>query len=382
MTTNRRAFIQASTAFGLLGVTQASAQNVKAATAVVPGQPGSAAAAVAPPGQSPAVAGQRWIGFLHSAAIDPIIEVAFLKGLREGDFTNSYEGDELTPLNALNRVSVRKLHALGKYGRTRTDPLNNAAQEIQTIPSTPNVLVIAGGNVGAVAANNLTWASAAAAAPTLVVMGRPDSSVNQVNILGVYFETSNPKNVLSQKINYLMTTYNVATKQMCLLYNGNSNMAQAQLSDWASLAPDGKQVDASEPANTTTTVSNLNNPTNQNQNVSINFSKALQAAIAQIGPDSSSRAIILTADPYFTMRRGRIVRIIKSLVSSKSTPVNKLIMCYPLTEYRQAAEDAGFTVNDDFMVGGPSLAAVYNTLGTKAAQVLGGMGAGDFQPRF
>ena len=156
---------------------------------------------------------------------------------------------------------------------------------------------------------------------------------------------------------------------MFLFYNGNSAMAQAQLNDWSEVTSgQGKQIDASEPSNFSSAVG-----TTDKDNANIPLREAFQAALARTS-DQTPRAIILSANSYFTMRRGRIIRIIKHLTTKKQNPVKNLVMCYPLDEYDQDAKEAGFDPEKDFAIVGPSLADVYFTLGKRAAQILGSKG--------
>lgn len=78
-------------------------------------------------------------------------------------------------------------------------------------------------------------------------------------------------------------------------------------------------------------------------------------------------AIIVSSDPFFTLRRNRIIR-----------PGIRFgrIMCYPLKEYFDDAD--GEAPKGSFCSCGPSLADVYKQIGTDALNILSGVSAQPF----
>jgi hypothetical protein len=133
---------------------------------------------------------------------------------------------------------------------------------------------------------------------------------------------------------------------MCLLYNGNSNMGAAELADWQSLNSTGKYLDASQ---------NL-------ENKRINLRNSMDAANILLG-NSGPRAIVVSGDPFFTMKRGRIIRLAQRAVSG-------LVMCYPFAEYFDDAVDPDVDDRSFVMSYGPRLRNVYTDLGNMAGLFL------------
>jgi hypothetical protein len=78
-------------------------------------------------------------------------------------------------------------------------------------------------------------------------------------------------------------------------------------------------------------------------------------------------AIIVSSDPFFTLRRNRIIRL--GIKSGR-------IMCYPLKEYFDDAD--GEAPKGSFFSYGPSLAEVYKQIGTDAVNILSGVSAPPF----
>jgi hypothetical protein len=184
----------------------------------------------------------------------------------------------------------------------------------------------------------------------LVVLGRPSPSLAPPKVGGYFFDyptgaTQNQN--LIKKIGYLNTTYSVPLDKMCLLYNGNSNMGAAELTDWKAANPSGVFSDASK------------NQTLQNKQIS--FPVAFKDADDKLG-GSGVRAIVVSGDPFFTMKRARIIRLAKRAADG-------LVMCYPFAEYY----DDAMNQTDDpssVMSYGPRLQDVYTNLGDMAGQIL------------
>jgi hypothetical protein len=334
MVGNRREFLRTSAAIGLLSA--------------------SASVASAKPEDFP------WIAFLHSTSIEPELEEAFLVGLRDngnGWEADPTKADSTTP----NRVIIRKSHGLGKYGRNHPNGLKNAAQDLKDQTPTLRLIVAAGGNVAAIAANSMTGDPI----PILAVYGRAASAVDtNTMVTGFSMETppNDPNTVMKFKIDALKSAqkYGVSEEQLCLFYNGNSQMAADQLTEWKTLTSNnGKFHDAS-----------TNSGGNNNAK---NLGVSIDAAVGKTDP-TKLRALVVSSDPFFTIHRQKIIRYIKR------KNFDKLIVCYPFAEYFDDAKSMGFSTNDCMMYG-PDLTQIYQELGTRAAQILSGAKPTDFDPR-
>lgn len=138
MTGNRRDFIKATAAIGMLGGTQAQA----------------------------AAANDSWIAFLHSTHLDPDWQAAFLSGLRR----SRLEGDPQNSAGGMTSVKIEYFNAGSNYRSKSSDNANlkTAVQNmIQNACSTPKLFMATGGMVSALAA-----ADANIDIPCLVIMGR------------------------------------------------------------------------------------------------------------------------------------------------------------------------------------------------------------------
>jgi len=312
MARNRRDFIKGSAAVSLLGANSAAAEAV----------------------------GIPWIGILHSTALELDLEQAFLEGLR----LQSWEGDPTQQLGSKKEVIIRKIHGGGRYRANSFNDLTRGITDLRNNTSTNlKLIVAAGGLVSGLASVSITDI------PFLVALGRFNATLDKSWIGGFFFDypkgaTSNQN--LANKISYLSTNYSIDPAKMCLLYNANSNMGSAELGDWQTLNPNGKYVDAS----------------GGNENRKINFKKALDDANAALG-GSGARAIVVSADPFFTMKRARIIRLAQKSASG-------LVMCYPFREYFDDAVDPDSGDASSVMSYGPWLRDVYTKLGSQAGQIL------------
>jgi len=273
MTGNRRDFIKATAAMSVVGASNAVAQQTQR------------------PPQSTFLADNiPWIGLLHSTALEPEIEVGFLDGLRQ----QNWEGDPIQLVAQRKQVVIRKINGNGRYLNNNFDDLKKGVTDLKTHTSQYlNLLVAAGGLVSGRAALQVQTMGI----PVLVVLGRANQDLQQSTdpkFGGYFFDypigASQNQNLMT-KISKLNTQYGVPFDKMCLLYNGNSFMGSAELADWRMANPDGKGVDAAAGSD----------------NRGINFTAAISAANAGIGSDR--RAIVVSADPFFTMKRARIMRL-------------------------------------------------------------------------
>src|SRR4051812_11000050 len=195
---NRRDFIKATAAAGVMAASDASAQG----------------------------ASMPWIGFVHSTRLDETWQAAFFDGLRE----QKWEGDPSENLQAgMARVAVKKFEAGGKYKSADVGNLSRAiANTIAELGPQLKLIVTGGGMVSGFAAAGIN-------VPCIVAMGRYlDFGAQRVG--GYFFDAINTgTNVnLNKKIDYLHdpSTYNVPYAGMCLLYNGNSWMGAREKDEW------------------------------------------------------------------------------------------------------------------------------------------------------
>ena len=288
-----------------------------------------------------AVAGPKWIGFLHPTGLEPAQEDAFIDALE-----TTYAADPLEPPDTKEVIYIRWVHGRGKYQKANIANLRRAVTNMVGTPPNGLALLITGSSIAAKAAH----ANAPNTLPVLAVIGRQGLTLK--NSIGGYYLSDQANAALQQKTQYLATDYNVTTaggapdfNRMCLLYNGNSEMSDAELTAWASVTGNqGKSVNAA--------MGGVGNR-------QINLPVAMQNAANQVG---NSGAILVSSDPFFTSRRNRIIRLGR---------LSNRIMCYPLTEYFEDAQDQQST-QGTFMSYGPSLANVYGKIGDLAVNILSG----------
>src|SRR5215510_15095940 len=132
---NRRDFIKATAAAGVIASSDASAQ----------------------PASIP------WIGFIHSTRLDETWQTAFFEGLRE----QRWEGDPSENLQAgMSRVAIRKFDAGGKYKSTDVSNISRAiANTIAELGPQLKLIVTGGGMASGLAAAGIS-------VPCLVSLGR------------------------------------------------------------------------------------------------------------------------------------------------------------------------------------------------------------------
>jgi hypothetical protein len=318
MTKSRRNFLAASAAMGVLGATDAFAQDAT-----------------------------PWIGWLHSTAIEPDLEQAFLEGLRN----KGWEGDPTQPLPASRkRVIIRRVNGNGKYKYNSVDDLKRGAADLRNHTS-PNLkmLITAGGIVSGLAVADIRDL------PLLVLMGRFNQVVaDNGRVGGILFDRpygSTQNDALIAKLNYLTNpnTYAIRPEKICLIYNGNSSMGSAESSEWlTSVNRVGKSLDAKQ---------STSGPLENNRIV---WRRVFDDAVAALGP--GRKAIILSSDPFFTSKRQRIIRLAQQY--------DGLVMCYPLQEYYDDAVEPDTDDKSRAMSFGPKLKTVYSDLGAMAGQLL------------
>jgi hypothetical protein len=142
--------------------------------------------------------------------------------------------------------------------------------------------------------------------------------------------------------------YNLPLNQLCLLYNGNSQIQQ--LNEWNALTNRMGQISDASLTHAS------------GQNAKIQFATAIDNALDKTD-DTKNRALVITSDPFFTLRRAKIIRRLKRK--------KNVIACFPFQEYVSDALEADFT-KDNCMAWGPVLSDVYQSLGQTAGEILNG----------
>jgi hypothetical protein len=320
---NRRDFLRTSAALGVLGASDAQAQS---------------------PSQTP-----TWIILLQSTLIEPDLEEAFLAGLR----SRGWEGDLTRPPGRNKPVNIRQVHGLGKYGAGHPTSLLTAAQALQDQMPSKKLIVAVGGNVSAVAVNNVSF-STDFDTKVLALYGGANDVEQNVRARGINLGLPLPPDHSVPPLQKIVTNlhnprqYNLPFSQLCLLYNGNSQIQQ--LREWDALTNRmGRSYDAS-----------LTHASGENGRMQ--FATAIDNALDRTD-DTTDRALVVTSDPFFTIRRAKIIRRLKRK--------KNVIACFPFQEYVSDALEADFT-RDNCMAWGPVLSDVYETLGQTAGELLNG----------
>ena len=278
--------------------------------------------------------------FLHSTRIEPRWRKSFLNGLAGQGINGDPE------VSSDNNVNVLFHEAGGNYKNkdTSNGNLHRAARNmISATGTTPKLFIATGGMVSALAANGNT-----STVPILVIMGRSAAFTEGLSVGGYFIDdipSANNNVTLNAKATNLRDkSYNKPFNTQWLIYNGNSNMAANEVSEWqAIVGANNQQIDASFGSD----------------NGKLDLKQAIDNAVT-----AGAHAIVLSADPQFFTKAPRIVRYAKNHMG--------LVMCYPLQEYADEADDAGMSKTSDYMVYGPSLIKVYKKLGDLAGQFLSG----------
>jgi hypothetical protein len=311
---NRRDFIKATAAAGVVAASDASAQS-----ASIP-----------------------WIGFVHSTRLDETWQAAFFEGLR----AQNWEGDPSeNPQAGMARVAIAQFAAGGKYKSTDVSNLSRAITNTIAELGPQLKLIIAGGGMAG------GFAAAGISVPCLVSLGRYfDFGAQKVG--GYFFDVINQgannqsTNVnLNQKIKFLHDTYNVPYAGMCLLYNGNSWMGSLEMREWTT------QMNGLGNANPV-----VLDAAAGGDNKSININRVINNAIKTPGV----QAIVVSGDPHFTAKRSKII----------NAAGGRVIMCYPFVEYADDVAEVGAIGQDKYMAYGPKLSDVYKNLGILAGKFL------------
>jgi hypothetical protein len=306
---NRRDFMKATAAAGVFAASEASAQ----------------------PGSIP------WIGFVHSTRLDATWQTAFFEGLR----AQNWEGDPSQDLQGgMARVAIATFEAHGNYKSTDVSNLSKAiANTIAELGSQLKLIVTGGGLASGMAAAGIS-------VPCIVAMGRYlDFGAQKVG--GYFLDVINGStNVnLNQRIQLLNGTYNVPYAGMCLLYNGNSSMGSKEKNEWIA------QLKALGVANPLYV-----DAAGGGENKAIKLNRVINNAIKTPGV----QAIVVSGDPHFTAKRGKII----------NAAGGRVIMCYPFVEYADDVADDGAVGQDKYMAYGPRLYDVYKNLGISAGKFL------------
>ena len=249
---------------------------------------------------------------------------------------------------------IEHFHGLGKYGQGHDNDLNTLASNIPMQTPAKNsknglqLIIAAGGNVAAVAASAST-----SMIPLLVAYGKAEPAVESSPYVRGYNlgmdSGGNYPNPTQFIVNKLISVYKVpANSQLCLFYNNNSRNAADQQHDWNNNAPGAVSYDASQGAS----------------NSSIGIGAALQNAIDKLDPTKKG-AIVITSDPYFSLKKSQIIHHLKRIRQSNPN----FVVAFPFIEYWDEATVGGVTANDCLALG-PTLKDVYNQLGQSAGAIL------------
>ncbi|TMJ22236.1 MAG: hypothetical protein E6G96_19955 [Alphaproteobacteria bacterium] len=166
-------------------------------------------------------------------------------------------------------------------------------------------------------------------------MGRKDSNnwSGYANVEGIYFDdvSTGTNTNMAKKVSDLTDMggqYKIPKEKVCFLYNKNSGIGEAELgelNDILSLGHDPLNSEASRGG----------------ENASIKLADAFSDIPA------GAKAVILSADPYFTRHMSEIVRL-----AAKNS--NQFMLCYPLLDYGDEAGAVGMSTAQ-FMARGPRL---------------------------
>jgi hypothetical protein len=263
------------------------------------------------------------LGIVSSTAFTGTpLALAFCNALRAG----GYEYDPTMPPGRNGRVVLDVREVLGAYGGTRQE-LNNA---VKSLNATANVIVTVGGSIAAKAA-----ADFAKDKPFLAIVGTaPSFNINPHGTFRGGINLDTPASDVARNRYVIAKWTTIPANRVCLLYNGNGQMVQGELSAWRSQKWPAQSAGSGD-------------------NSAINFANAFSNAA------QNADAVVVSADPYFTQQR-------LALVGAANNTTLKV--CYPFQFYGDANPASGQS-----MWFGPDLVGAYGTMGTKAASVLGSL---------
>jgi hypothetical protein len=293
-------------------------------------------------------AGASWVGLMHSTNLEPELDEALLKGFGS---SNTYEADPTKPASGKTRVIIERFHGLGKYQGHATD-FDALADNINSQQPPWKLIIVAGGNPAVISASQRLNI------PLLVayVKGPSDPSPVYPNNL-VVFDVSqgtnadypNPTKSILYQLGQKYVVNNQA--QIAVLYNGNSLASSTYIANWN---------------NATSNTAKLYDATQSGANTSnsgIDFKVAIQKAVG-LTSATTTRALVITPDPFFTLHRRQIIQHLRRL------NLPNLVCCFPFTEYYDEATTFGEFKDQNCFALGPPLTKIYSMLGTKAADML------------
>jgi hypothetical protein len=319
MTVNRRDFITASAALGVLSLTKGSAQS----QAVV----------------------RKKIGFVVSTKYEPSHEIAFLQGL----MSKGWQAAD-------KKATFRWLSAEGKYGHgARANTLKTHARNLR---GQVDLIVTAGGLAAAAAvAQRLTEDNAST--PFVFLIGRyPQSS--ETDSLAPALRASTLKvggvdqNVPAQhsgNVNQLMSE-GVSKGDIGLIVNDNNPMTLAEIATWNS-------------------ISGINTMF-QYHLTDINVDKAALPSLFKQVNALTPGGIIVSSDPYF---RSVASEFVSQLRSSSGGNFHG-VACYPAADFQEFDNEPNILSQNTAPLAteDPTDAkACYYQLGVKAADALDGV---------
>jgi hypothetical protein len=316
---NRRDFIKATAAIGVLGASEASAQPAK------PTQ-------VAQAGRAPRLVAAKpfvKIGFLHSTNFESDLEQAFFAGLRS---TGSYEGDPKVAIGdptTITRVRVKKRVHNGNYGpASDSGDLNKLGGGLHG--NNVKLIIATGGMV----AGRAAWSVSDSTRIFAIVGGADNTMPSTATIWNMNSIANN-----SDRLARFLRFSGLQASDVWLLFNSNSYFNSANFSgtseayDWINNLGGG----------------GLANANSGQHNEDIVFAGVFSNAV-----QSGAKGIMVSSDPFFFNQRGSII--------TEAKQNSGLKMCYPNTEFWQSTNSDPNSVSV-----GPTLTAIYYDVGAKAA---------------
>jgi len=290
-----------------------------------------------------------------------MLQLALYNGLRLSG--SGYEADPTqTVTGSLTRLNVITTQINGTYQKGTYGNIQNCVQDIidATSGHTLGAIVAVGGLIiGKAAAQKLS--SLSSTVPLATIIGRRNANVEAYSHSeGYYFDDDTTvTQTLKAKIDELLQYSGMTStdgQNLWLLYNGNSEMGDAEKTAWSSILT-GSPYNVASPHSINVAVDSQGRSV---QNKDINIRSAFQTA-----KSGGAKAIVVSGDPYFTYRLQRIIRI------AGAKNFSNLIMSYPVMEYSDEAKDAGMGSSNYFAYG-PSLSDAYFNLGALVANQLKG----------
>jgi hypothetical protein len=262
------------------------------------------------------------LGIVSSAAFSgTALAQEFCNALRAG----GWEYDPTMPPGPKGRVVLDTRDALGAYGGAHQE-LNNA---VKSLDATADIIVTVGGSISAKAAAD--WAKSK---PFLAIVGTtPNFNIDPNGTFRGGINLDTPGNNTARNGYVIAKWTTIPANRVCLLHNKNAQMAKDELSSWRSQGWPEQGAASGE-------------------NSAIKFADAFSKAALK------ADAVVVSADPYFTLKRDDLVQAANN---------SNLKVCYPFEFYTTANPSPATSRSMWF---GPDLMDAYGKMGAKAVSVL------------